>query len=301
MDFFQPLLKLLWKKTEKMDIKRIASQTPTPGIKEIADIDYAGDGIKAHLLDIYYPEATKASDKLPVIIDIHGGGWMYGYKEINKYFCYKLAEKGFIVVSINYRLADSVFFDDQIRDIFTAFHWIKNNLPAYPADMENVFLCGDSAGGHFACVSIATEITPDYQKDFDVEASGLKFRAVGAICPAVDLASPDIAMNVQLKMLLGEKYKQSKFYKYMDYDKIASFRLPPFYVVTSNGDFLRKQAFKLWDILLRYNVECEFENYADKLNGMSLPHVFGVVDPYTEPAARFIDHMTSFFRSKISD
>ena len=299
MDIFQPILKILWKNTEKMDNKRIASQTPIDSIKEICDISYLEDGMKAHLLDIYYPESAKETDKLPVIIDIHGGGWMYGYKEINKYFCFKLAEKGFLVASINYRLADTVYFDDQIRDIFSAFHWLKENLSSYPADLNNVFLCGDSAGGHFACVSMATEITPDYQKDFGVTASGLNFKAVGAICPAIDLASPDIALNIQLKMLLGEKYKQSKLYKYMNFEKIASYRLPPFYVVTSNGDFLQKQAFKLWDILVKYNVECEFENYRDKINGKYLPHVFGVVDPYTEPAERFIKNMTDFFKSKI--
>ena len=90
MEFMRTVLKLFWKNTERMDNKRIASQTPTPGIKAICDIPYINDGERAHLLDIYYPESTKETDRLPVIIDIHGGGWLYGYKEINKYFCLKL-------------------------------------------------------------------------------------------------------------------------------------------------------------------------------------------------------------------
>ena len=97
MDIFKPVLLKFWSITEKMDEKRIASQTPIGGITQITDIPYMNDSMKEHLLDIYYPES--ATGKLPVIIDIHGGGWLYGYKEINKYYCLKLAEKGFLTSS----------------------------------------------------------------------------------------------------------------------------------------------------------------------------------------------------------
>ena len=76
MDILKPVLLKFWKITEKNDNKRIASQTPTPGITQITDIPYANDNMKEHLLDLYYPEGT--TEKLPVIIDVHGGGWLYG-------------------------------------------------------------------------------------------------------------------------------------------------------------------------------------------------------------------------------
>ena len=142
------IMQLSWKFTCASDQKRHAKQTPPDNVCEITDIAYIDDGNKYHLLDVYYPQGT--TDKLPVIIDVHGGGWMYGYKEINKYFCLKLAQKGFLVASINYRLAGEVFFDDQIRDIFAALTWLGKNLKDYPADMNNIFLAGDSAGGGLA-------------------------------------------------------------------------------------------------------------------------------------------------------
>ena len=64
--------------------KRIALQRPTPGITQVTDIAYLPDGHRGHLLDVYYPEGT--AEPLPVVIDIHGGGLMYGYKELNKYY-----------------------------------------------------------------------------------------------------------------------------------------------------------------------------------------------------------------------
>lgn len=224
---------------------------------------------------------------------------MYGYKEINKYFCLKLAERGFLVASINYRLADTVLFCEQIKDIFAALSFLKDELQKYPADTNNVFLCGDSAGGHFASVTATVNITPDYQKDFGVSYCGLDFKAVGAVCPAIDLISPNILLNMQLGVLLGKNYKKSKFYKYMDFSRIATYKLPPFYVVTSDGDFIQSQAYRLRDILDEYGVKNFFENYSDILDGKKLQHVFGVVNPYSKPAERFITAMTNFFKEHI--
>ena len=212
MYIFKPILEKNWENTAKMDAKRIASQTEPEGLEQYLDIPYIDDGEKGHLLDIYYPQGT--TEKLPVIIDIHGGGWMYGYKEINKYFCLRLAQKGFLVASINYRLAGSVLFDDQIRDIFAALKWLGKNLSDYPADMDNIFLAGDSAGGHFACVTTAVNLNEDMQKDFGVEYIGYDFRGVAAICPAVDLLSPNFLMNVNVPILLGDKPHKSPYKKY---------------------------------------------------------------------------------------
>ena len=296
MDIFKPILLKFWKITERNDEKRIASQTPTPGITQITDIPYMDDSMKEHLLDIYYPENTE--EKLPVIVDIHGGGWLYGYKEINKYYCLKLAEKGFLVASINYRLARNFQFIDQIADAFSAFSWLFENLKNYPADTDNIFLVGDSAGGQIVSICAAICKSKKMQEDFGVTPS-LSFKAIGAICPAVDLISPNFMMNVNLKSLLGDKPKENPLYKYMDYENVAYLGLAPFYIVTANGDFLKKQAQKLKKVLDRHGVENVFYYYDETVDGKKLPHVFSVVNPYTAPAAKEIQTMTDFFKSKI--
>ena len=296
MDIFKPVLMKFWSLNQKNDEKRIASQTPTPGITTLCDIPYIADGAREHLLDIYYPEETVK--KLPVIVDVHGGGWLYGYKEINKHYCLKLAQKGFIVASINYRLAHSCGFKEQIQDIFSSFSWLHDNLKNYPADTENIFLVGDSAGGQFVSIAAAICGSERMQADFSVKPS-LSFKAIGAICPAVDLISPNFVMNVNLKSLLGDKPKKNPIYKYMDYSNVAYLGLPAFYIVSASGDFLQKQAKKLHEILDRHGVENVFYFYTERLNGKKLQHVFSVVDPYTLPAAKEIQTMTDFFKSKI--
>lgn len=298
MYIFEPILKANWKNTEKMDAKRIASQTEPTGLEKILDIPYIEDGEKAHLLDIYYPESIV--ERLPVIIDIHGGGWMYGYKEINKNFCLKLAEKGFLVASINYRLAgDGIRFDDQIRDIFAALKWLSGNLENYPADLNNVFLMGDSAGGHFSCVTTAVNLNEDMQKDFGVEYCGLDFKAVAAICPAIDLLSKNFMMNINVPVLLGKNHKTSKFRKYLDVAQIISKDFPPYYVNTASADFLKGQCYSLKGLLEKHNIEFKFHDFTEKEDGKSLTHVFNVINPFSPCGDLANTEIAEFFKARM--
>ncbi len=297
MYIFEPILRKNWAKTEINDAKRIASQTEPEGLVKILDIPYIDDGEKGHLLDIYYPEGT--TEKLPVIVDIHGGGWMYGYKEINKNFCLKVSEKGFLVASINYRLAGDVLFEDQIRDIFAALKWLSENLKDYPADLDNVFLMGDSAGGHFSCVTTAVNLNEAMQKDFGVTHCGLNFKAVAAICPAVDLLSPNLIMNINVPVLLGRNHRKSPLRKYLDVAQIISSDFPPFYVNTATNDFLKKQCYKLKNLLESYKIEYKFHDFKEKENDKHLTHVFNVVNPFSPAGDQANTEIAEFFKSKM--
>ncbi len=298
MYILKPILDKNWENTAKMDAIRIASQTEPTGLVKLLDIPYTADGERGHLLDIYYPEGT--TEKLPVIIDIHGGGWMYGYKEINKNFCLKLAEKGFLVASINYRLAGDVLFDEQIRDIFTALTWLSENLKNYPADLENIFLAGDSAGGHFACVTTAVNLSEEMQKDFGVKYCGLNFNAVAAICPAVDLISPNVVMNITVPLLISGKEHKAKYKKYLDVSKIISSDFPPFYVNTATNDFLKSQCYKLKSLLEDNKIDYMFHDFKEKYNGKYLTHVFNVVDPFTVAGDQANTEIADFFKARMT-
>ncbi len=296
MDIIKSILKLNWKAVGKADQKRIDSQMPTPGIRQITDLPYIHDGEKGHLLDIYYPEGT--TEKLPVILDIHGGGWMYGYKEINKYYCLRLASKGFLVASINYRLVDDVLFPDQVRDVFAALLWLSENLSDYPADLDNVFLTGDSAGGHLACVTAAVSLNKHFQDDFNVSPASFPFNAVGVVSPAVDLGSNPM-LKVMKKVLLGKSGQNAVFEKYLHIGRIADSSLPPFFIITSSGDFIRQQSYVLRDTLNKSGVRNTLSDHTETLNGKKLQHVFSVTDPYSGPGEKAVCELTAFFKSQI--
>ena len=80
------------------DNKRIVKQTAPEGVDVYDNIRYLEGDNPMHLLDVYKPQGVE--ETLPVIVDIHGGGWIYGTKDINKYFGMSLAKEGFVVVII---------------------------------------------------------------------------------------------------------------------------------------------------------------------------------------------------------
>ncbi|MBR1622682.1 MAG: carboxylesterase family protein, partial [Pseudobutyrivibrio sp.] len=76
------------------DDKRDAGLTTPDDVERFDDIIY-GEDTKWQVLDVYRPKNVQG--KLPVIISVHGGGWVYGDKERYQFYCMSLAERGFVV------------------------------------------------------------------------------------------------------------------------------------------------------------------------------------------------------------
>lgn len=113
------------------------------------DISYIPNGDDAQKLDLYLPE--KPSDKpLPLIVHIHGGGWMAG----NKFPCpvTGMALKGYAVASVEYRFSQKAKFPAQIQDCQAAIRWLRAHSKQYNFDPDRVGVVGGSAGGHLSAL-----------------------------------------------------------------------------------------------------------------------------------------------------
>jgi acetyl esterase/lipase len=142
----------------KNDAKRDAGLTEPDDIKKIRDVSYGPYG-SANLLDLYIPENGENAGNgngFPVIVDIHGGGYFYGDKELYRFYTMHLAQFGFAVINFNYRLAPENIFPAPLEDTYAVFLWISEHAKEYGLDPSNVFLTGDSAGAQlasqFACI-----------------------------------------------------------------------------------------------------------------------------------------------------
>ncbi|MEM1297256.1 MAG: alpha/beta hydrolase, partial [Verrucomicrobiota bacterium] len=117
-------------------------------VEKLADLTYKEvDGINLQL-DLYRPKVRDA--KLPVVVWVHGGGWKNGSKKKCK--ATWLAEKGYAVASINYRLTDVAQWPAQIDDCHDSVRWLKSKAAEYGLDAENVGVWGSSAGGHLVAL-----------------------------------------------------------------------------------------------------------------------------------------------------
>lgn len=286
------------KSWEKRDNKTLAEQSLPIGVKEIVDIPYINDGHRGHLLDVYYPENAK--EKLPVIIDIHGGGFLYGYKDMNKLYGYHLAKRGFLVFNINYRLAFSdTKVPGQIRDVAAAIHWISNRLDSYPADKEKIFLTGESAGGVLAVMTVLIAKNERLQKLFNTEKIGVDIQAMSIICGMMTFYENTIGYWGMRSMCFDKGYKKQQYYKSMIFDDIPEIKdLPPTFLATSDEDELKDMTLSFEKVLKSRHVTYQMKYY-ERREGRKLGHMFSILHPEYEESVELIDAMLDFFKSNV--
>lgn len=122
---------------------------------KITDIPYASAS-ESQKLDIYYPNEEQ-EQPYPVIIAIHGGGFMMGSKtggDVQPML--EGVNRGYAVVSIGYRLSDEAVFPGAISDVRAAIRFIKANAEQYHLDASKIAVWGDSSGGNLAALAGTT-------------------------------------------------------------------------------------------------------------------------------------------------
>ncbi len=291
----RPVLQKYWELfTDKNDKKRIGSQTSPKGISVFSDIPYINDGKWQHTLEIYRPE--NADRPLPVIIDIHGGGWMYGTTHINKHYNMMLASEGYTVFSINYRLVPECEIDGQLRDCMHALNWIKKHAEEYLGNLSELFITGDSAGGFLAAYSVLLNNSETLRQAFHTVSPELDFKALGLTCPVCYLDYKAV-QGVYMRQILADNYKFEEYGKYVNLDQALNVStLPPTYLITSGGDMPAKKAtFKAYEDIEDRHIECKLKYIPDKKK----THVFNIVDPFSAQSKDVNRDMLKFFNTHI--
>ncbi|SKW94830.1 putative flavoprotein involved in K+ transport [Mycobacteroides abscessus subsp. massiliense] len=126
-------------------------QAPLPSDVSISEVDFpaGNDGRK---LRLYHPK--EASAPLPVVLFIHGGGWIGGSLDAFNEPCAALAHNtGALVVSPEYRLAPEHPFPAAVEDTQAALTWVADNIATYGGDPERIAVGGESAGANLAAVA----------------------------------------------------------------------------------------------------------------------------------------------------
>lgn len=116
------------------------------------DVPYCsvrGADAKLLSLDIHAPPTAV---KAPVIVYVHGGYWKAGDKSQTGSLPAFLCGRGFVFVSINYRLAPAVKHPVIVQDVARAVAWVHDHIAEHGGDPEQVFLTGHSAGAHLAAL-----------------------------------------------------------------------------------------------------------------------------------------------------
>ncbi len=143
-----------------------AAPTPAPpiplgqyGVKFQSNLSYGTPGNLAERLDLCTP--VGATDLRPGVILIHSGGYVQGNKESYDPLCDAFASYGFVVASVNYRLAPQNKWPAPLVDVQLAVRWLRANAGQYNLDPARLCAMGDSVGAHLAIfLGVLTTIHP---------------------------------------------------------------------------------------------------------------------------------------------
>ncbi|HEY3281680.1 MAG TPA: alpha/beta hydrolase [Armatimonadota bacterium] len=123
------------------------SAAPKPVVTVSKDVEYgtaAGESLK---LDLYLP-AEPATKPRPALLFVHGGGWCEGDKSGTADRARQMAELGYVVAAINYRLAPKHPYPAAVEDCWTALKWLREHAEEYQLNPAKIGAQGESAGGH---------------------------------------------------------------------------------------------------------------------------------------------------------
>lgn len=136
---------------------------------------------KEHMIPIrVYNFDKNSSKRKPVVIWYHGGGMIIGSMTMDHSICLKLAnETGFIVVTVEYRLAPEHLYPAGANDSYDAFQWIQRHIHQYGGNGNKIMIIGESAGG-----SLTTAVTAKYLDS--LRASLANDKAYNALLSAGD-------------------------------------------------------------------------------------------------------------------
>jgi len=121
------------------------------------DVTYGNAGSVALKLDIYYPKS--ATEAVPAVVYVHGGAWIQGDKAIGAGAneIPELVNRGFLVVSVDYRLAPQHKWPAQIEDVKCAIRFLRAHAAEYGINPQRIGAWGGSAGGHLVAMLGTTD------------------------------------------------------------------------------------------------------------------------------------------------
>jgi acetyl esterase/lipase len=149
-----------------------------------------GDHGKRNVLDVWARSDLARDARAPVLVQVPGGAWVSGQKTGQAYpLLSHLAERGWVCVSINHRLAPKARWPAHIVDVKRAIAWVKEHIAGYGGDPAFVAITGGSSGGHLSALAALTGDVRAFQPGFeDVDTS---VQAVVPMYGVYDLVDDD--------------------------------------------------------------------------------------------------------------
>jgi acetyl esterase/lipase len=156
-------------------------------------ITYCTIGDVQNKMDVYVPSAS-ATRPLPVAVHVHGGGWVSGSRSTGTRFNElkgPLLARGYLVVSLDYRLAPANKYPAQIQDVKCAIRHLRARASRYGLDPDRIGAWGGSAGGQLVALLGTADAGAGFDDVGGFQGTSSEVQAVAALSAITDFTSPD--------------------------------------------------------------------------------------------------------------
>ena len=256
-------------------------------VEDTLNVAYVNRDEVALAMDIFKPKAAGA--ELPVIVDIHGGGLFMGDRGLNRPYCRLLAHKGYLVFSLEYRLAPKADLCQQLDDVCAGMDQVGRMLVDYDVDFSRVFLVADSAGAYLAAYVSAMHGSRKLQNAIGYKPSKMVYAAVGF------LSGMFYTNKMLQEQIYGSKRYDENFLKYMNIEHPEIIRnMPPAFLITSCGDTFNNYS-------IRFNKALKAGGRPSRLiylGDEELQHIFPIMNPEHPRSLEATEKMLAWFEEQ---
>lgn len=246
-------------------------------------------------MDIYCPD-RQAGEKLPVIVDIHGGGMVLCDRKANRPFCAELARRGFLVFCIDYPLVPSADIPQILREVASSMDEVQPLIHRFGGDPERVFLMGDSAGAFISVYELAAQKNPEIARVLSLTPTTLEVKAAAFISGMFYTIRTDSTCMFLRADFYGKNWRSHPFRPFMDPAvPQVSGAMPPCYLVTAKMDNLRGYTL---DFVRGLQKEGIPHVLRDLPKDKALTHDFPIVWPERPHSQQVIDEICDFLQNQ---
>lgn len=231
------------------------------------NVEYKNINGQSLVADVYFPK--NKTQKYPGIVMVHGGGWISGNKDLEKYMAEQLASKGFVAMAINYRLSNVAKYPAPIEDIQDAMDWLKKNASKFSLNANKLAIIGESAGAQLATLA------------------GVKnnIQAIVNVDGIVSFIHPESEESTYAAYFLGTT-KENGFQVWKEASPLeyVGKKTPPTLFINSSQPRFHAGRDAMVDILKKYKIEYEIHEIKDS------PHSFWLVSPWFEQTLSYTEN-----------
>jgi acetyl esterase/lipase len=260
---------------------KIAQPSMPAGVKSKKDFVYNTIGTRELTADIYYP-AKKSRKGYPAVVMIFGGGWRSGDKSQNVPMAQQLAAKGYVAMTIDYRLSTEAQYPAAVHDVKAAVRWLRANAKQFCIDQSKIATLGMSAGAQLASLVGTTNGKEKFEGAGSNPKQSSDVQAIVNIDGTLAFHHPESVEGKAASEFLGGTYQQKpEVWEEAAPLNHAGKNTPPIIFINSFIPRFHAGRDDMIKILDKYGIYHEEHTLPDT------PHPFWFFHPWFEPTVNY--------------